>query len=280
MAGGWCCLFQIVTYFFFVIYTLGTLSAYALTITNTTLDIVHPVDTDEWTIIGIDAYYVFLFGFAVIVTPFCFGNFQNTKILQVRAPLAGSSFASRSHETLNNCLRCCSLLILCRSSGLLVNFLQIVVVVVRFVAYAIMLVCPLIFVIAGDPVPPYNPSNSSTAAASLGLGDSAAETAVRRLLSGNSSGTNSSTPWNSPSFWFNFEGISSVYGTAIFTFMIHHSIPGLVSPIRPEKWGKSVVGYTMLLVAIMYESRVMFVRACFVRAVVSTVAVSARLRCP
>lgn len=71
------------TYACFVIYTLGTLSAYALTITNTTLELAHPTDYDSWEIVGINAYYVFLLGFAIIVTPFCFGNFQNTKILQV-----------------------------------------------------------------------------------------------------------------------------------------------------------------------------------------------------
>ncbi len=43
---------QIVTYACFVIYTLGTLSAYALTVTNTTLQLAHPDGYDEWTLLG------------------------------------------------------------------------------------------------------------------------------------------------------------------------------------------------------------------------------------
>lgn len=133
------------------------------------------------------------------------------------------------------------------------NHTQVVVVVVRFVAYAVMLICPLIFVINGDPVPPA-PANATTVAADFtDIKDAAPVLTVRYgLFDSNGTGQNNGTkPWTTSAFWFNFEGISSVYGTAIFTFMIHHSIPGLVSPIRPEKHGRNVVGITMLIVAVM-----------------------------
>jgi hypothetical protein len=162
--------------------------------------------------VGINAYYIFLIGFGVVVTPFCFGNFQNTKILQM------------------------------------------VVLAIRFVIYFIMLVCPLIYLVSGGWHPTSNSdsfhhesSNSSNSNGSIAT--NATQVAVSSHLVGND--TAATPAWQTLPFWFNFEGISSVYGTAIFTFMMHYSIPGLVTPIRPERQGKSVMGSTMLVAAVL-----------------------------
>ena len=138
-----------------------------------------------------ELYYFVLIIFAVLVTPLCFGNFQNTRHLQV------------------------------------------VIVVVRFLAYLLMLVVPMIFVFQGDP----------------GITVSGDSKVLLASSNGNSSSIFSDLPTE---FYVDPSGISSVYGNAIFSFMLHHSIPGLLSPVRPERGAKVVLFIGFFACAIMY----------------------------
>ncbi len=144
----------------------------------------------------------------MLVTPLCFGNFQNTTVLQM------------------------------------------VVLVIRFVIYFIMLVCPLIYLVSGawHPTSDSSPSSSSYNESYVHNNISSTSNDSLHLLGNHTAAT---PAWQTLHFWFNFEGISSVYGTAVFTFMMHHSIPGLVTPIRPERQGKPLMGSTMLVTAVM-----------------------------
>ena len=174
------------------------------------VDCVRPLPPSFAT--GINAYHIFLIGFGVLVTPLCFGNFQNTTVLQM------------------------------------------VVLVIRFVIYFIMLVCPLIYLVSGawHPTSDSSPSSSSYNESYVHNNISSTSNGSLHLLGNHTAAT---PAWQTLQFWFNFEGISSVYGTAVFTFMMHHSIPGLVTPIRPERQGKPLMGSTMLVTAVMCVRR-------------------------
>ena len=208
---------QIVTFFCFILYTTGCLCAYATTITTTVVDLIMPLfqhhnatsdapiageyslfgqQLDQQTIQS-DLYYLILVVFAVVVTPLCFGNFQNTR------------------------------------------YLQVVIVVIRFSAYLLMLVVPMIFVFTV-----YSDGGSS----------------VAPELRWNTSYVLSELPME---FYFNAHGISSVYGNTIFSFMLHHSIPGLLSPVRPERGSKRVLFIAFFSCAVMYIALCTFANFAF-----------------
>ena len=53
-------------------------------------------------------------------------------------------------------------------------------------------------------------------------------------------------------FFVNINGLSDLFGNAIFTFMTHHSLPGLLSPVRPESAITGVVGWSYSICCVLY----------------------------
>jgi len=53
--------------------------------------------------------------------------------------------------------------------------------------------------------------------------------------------------------WFNFGEISGLFGNTVFIFIVHHSVSGIIYPIRPQKKVKPMfmmaysIGTTLLL---------------------------------
>jgi len=154
---------QIVTYLFLILYTLGTLSVYAVTVPKS-------LQTFTPTILGFDSYYVFLTAFGIIVLPFCFGNFQNTR------------------------------------------YLQMVVIVVRLVFFCAIIFSSL-YLMEKDPGSPLPLEDINT---------------------------------------FEVGGLPWMFGNAIFTFMIHHSVPGLLSPVMPAKDATKAVAIGYVLSLFLY----------------------------
>ena len=177
-------------YVFLVAYTFGCLSTYAVAVV-TTLDQLIP-----WHPAGVDTYHLWLVVFACVVFPFCFGDFQNTRVL------------------------------------------QIVVIIVRFAAYGVMVVTSLVFIAQNAPYGRPNDDAASTMS----------NAALSLELLQNATNTTAPTPvpapavaapgmWDRPrEFYLAPAGLSSLLGNTIFTFMFHHSVPGLTTPIRPDKW--------------------------------------------
>ena len=151
---------QILAYLCLIMYTLGTLCVYAVTVASS-------LSTFRSTMFGFRSYYVILTVFAVVVLPFCFGNFQNTK------------------------------------------YLQMVVIVVRLVFF-LAIIFSSSYLMDKEPDAPI-PLDDINLASVGGL------------------------PW--------------MFGNAIFTFMIHHSVPGLLSPVDPSANATKAVaiGYTVAL---------------------------------
>ena len=46
--------------------------------------------------------------------------------------------------------------------------------------------------------------------------------------------------------YYDFGYFSSLFGNVVFAFMMHHSIPGILKPVRPEKDVKKVVFYSYI----------------------------------
>ena len=53
-------------------------------------------------------------------------------------------------------------------------------------------------------------------------------------------------------YYVNTNGIASLYGNIVFTFMTHHSIPGLLSPIRPQRAIKKTLFASVSFVCVAY----------------------------
>lgn len=155
-----------ITYFFMILYTLGTLTIYAVAVPQA-LQTMLPAST---TVIGLDPYYLFLIGFAIIALPFCFGNFQNTKHLQV------------------------------------------VVMGLRFLCFVCMIWA-----------------------------------SVSHMLHGKGAHSNLVVENDVKA-----QGLPWMLGNAICTFMIHHSIPGLVKPVKPQSSIKSAMFTASTLGLIAY----------------------------
>lgn len=149
-----------------ILYTLGTLTIYAVAVPQA-LQTMLPAST---TVIGLDPYYLFLIGFAIIALPFCFGNFQNTKHLQV------------------------------------------VVMGLRFLCFVCMIWASVSHMIHGKGAHSNLVVENDVKAQGL--------------------------PW--------------MLGNAICTFMIHHSIPGLVKPVKPQSSIKSAMFTASTLGLIAY----------------------------
>ena len=153
---------QILAYLCLIMYTLGTLCVYAVTVASS-------LSTFRSTMFGFRSYYVILTVFAVVVLPFCFGNFQNTK------------------------------------------YLQITVMVFRFLCFVCMIWASVAHIARGKGADSHLVVENDVKMPGL--------------------------PW--------------MLGNAICTFMMHHSIPGLVKPVRPQLSIKSamLVGSCMGLFA-------------------------------
>lgn len=154
-----------IVYLFMIVYTLGTLTIYAVAVPQA-LQTLLPSSTK---VLGLDPYYLFLIGFAIIAFPFCFGNFQNTK------------------------------------------YLQITVMVFRFLCFVCMIWASVAHIARGKGADSHLVVENDVKMPGL--------------------------PW--------------MLGNAICTFMMHHSIPGLVKPVRPQLSIKSamLVGSCMGLFA-------------------------------
>jgi amino acid permease len=180
-------------YVFLVAYTFGCLATYAVAVV-TTLDKIVP-----WHPAGVDTYHMWLAVFACVVFPFCFGDFQNTRVL------------------------------------------QIIVIIVRFAAFGIMVVTSIIFIAQNAPYGrPHSASEGVMDTLALAVGDAAANATAAPTAMPTALPTTSGSPpsmWDRPrSFYVAPAGLSSLFGNTIFTFMFHHSVPGLTTPIRPDKW--------------------------------------------
>ena len=180
-------------YVFLVAYTFGCLATYAVAVV-TTLDKLVP-----WHPAGVDTYHMWLAVFACVVFPFCFGDFQNTRVL------------------------------------------QIIVIIVRFAAFGIMVVTSIIFIAQNAPYGrPHSAPESAMDTLALAVGDAVSNATAVPTAMPTAMPTSSGSPpnmWDRPrSFYVAPAGLSSLFGNTIFTFMLHHSVPGLTTPIRPDKW--------------------------------------------
>eukprot|EP01029_Cantina_marsupialis_P007347 TRINITY_DN181246_c0_g1_i1.p1 TRINITY_DN181246_c0_g1~~TRINITY_DN181246_c0_g1_i1.p1 ORF type:complete len:468 (-),score=108.41 TRINITY_DN181246_c0_g1_i1:242-1645(-) len=154
---------RLATFLIMIIYTIGTLSVYAVAVPKALASMTNG------DILGMDSYYFYVGVFACIAIPFSFGNFQNTKPL------------------------------------------QLVTIVVRFASFALMLYCAMYFIFDDKE------------------------------------GTN----WEHI-HKFEFSGLPWMTGNAIFSFMLHHSIPGLVSPIRPSRKIKPAIFVGYIIGVVLY----------------------------
>jgi hypothetical protein len=121
------------------------------------------------------------------------------------------------------------------------RYLQIFVLVVRFLAFSLMLGAPLLYVLD------YTRDDAAVAEAS---GPTTTD----------GGGPQPQSPSKGPvsldgvdaSFFVNFAGLSDLFGNAIFTYMTHHSLTGLLSPVRPETSITAVVGWSYGTCCILY----------------------------
>ncbi|CAF1291349.1 unnamed protein product [Adineta ricciae] len=51
---------------------------------------------------------------------------------------------------------------------------------------------------------------------------------------------------------FNFRGLPSLFGTCVYSFMCHHSIPSIVAPIRSKNKLKKLFAYDYICIALFY----------------------------
>ena len=151
-----------------IIYLTGTMATYSALIASTFKSLI----TDR--IGGVDSYYIFIAITVCIGAPLSFGNFQNTK------------------------------------------YIQIVICAARFSVYTIMVVTTAVYFFQGDRE------------------------------------NDNDRPKDFDTYYVNFSGISSLYGNIVFTFMTHHSLPGLLSPIRPERHIKRVLAYSLMFCCTAY----------------------------
>ena len=155
-----------------IVYLTGTMATYSALVASTFKHLI----TD--TIANVDSYYIFMVVTVCIGAPLSFGNFQNTK------------------------------------------YIQIVICAARMSVYIIMVVTTATYFFQGD-------------------------------ADDNKSSENPH-PKDFDTYYMNFSGISSLYGNIVFTFMTHHSLPGLLSPIRPERHIKGVLAYSLMFCATAY----------------------------
>ena len=151
-----------------IIYLTGTMATYSALIASTFKSLI----TDR--IADIDSYYIFMAVTVCIGAPLSFGNFQNTK------------------------------------------YIQIVICAARFSVYTIMVITTAVYFFQGD------------------------------------ADNNNDRPKDFDKYYVNFSGISSLYGNIVFTFMTHHSLPGLLSPIRPERHIKKVLATSLMFCGTAY----------------------------
>ena len=151
-----------------IIYLTGTMATYSALIASTFKSLI----TDR--IANIDSYYIFMAVTVCIGAPLSFGNFQNTK------------------------------------------YIQIVICAARFSVYTIMVITTAVYFFQGDV------------------------------------DNNNDHPKDFDKYYVNFSGISSLYGNIVFTFMTHHSLPGLLSPIRPERHIKKVLATSLMFCGAAY----------------------------
>ncbi len=156
-----------------IIYLTGTMATYSALIASTFKSLIAD------TVFNTDSYYVFIALTVLIGAPLSFGNFQNTK------------------------------------------YIQIIICFARFSVFVIMLITTAIYFFQGDS------ENTKTSSPD-------------------------SRPKDFDKYYVNFSGISSLYGNIVFTFMTHHSLPGLLSPIRPEKHIKHVLATSLAFCASCY----------------------------
>eukprot|EP01095_Lingulamoeba_sp_RSL-Kostka_P014079 TRINITY_DN601_c0_g1_i1.p1 TRINITY_DN601_c0_g1~~TRINITY_DN601_c0_g1_i1.p1 ORF type:complete len:501 (+),score=129.76 TRINITY_DN601_c0_g1_i1:43-1545(+) len=90
------------------------------------------------------------------------------------------------------------------------KYLQMVTIVCRYVAFALMIVIAFIYIFKGEG----------------------------RAFK--------DTPW------FNYKGIPVLFGTTIYSFMCHHSIPGMITPIKSKRKLTLLMGAVYVVIFVFY----------------------------
>lgn len=151
-------------YVVLVVYLYGDLAIYAVTVPKE----LSRVTGGVFGLTELEVYYIFLSGFILIITPFCFFNFQKTK------------------------------------------YLQIATMLFRNLALLLMIVLSVVHIILGGGTIPSG----------------------KHLIN---------------VMWF-----PKLFGVTIYSFMCHHSLPSLVTPIKNKKWLGKVMGLDFLTILITY----------------------------